>query len=38
MAIPSDDDHWIFGNLEERMLVLVIIAVSALAPVVMWFH
>ena len=39
MAIYSDDgDHWIHGKLEERLLVLAIIAMSALAPVVMWFH
>jgi hypothetical protein len=39
MAFYSDDDHhWIHGGLEERVLVLAVIAISALAPVVMWFH
>ena len=39
MAFYSDDDyHWIYGSLQERVLVLAIIAISALAPVVMWFH
>ncbi len=39
MAFSSDDDHhWIYGRLEERVLVLAIIAISALAPVVMWLH
>jgi len=39
MAIQRDDhDHWIYGNLEERLLVLVIIAMAAFSPVVMWFH
>jgi len=39
MAIKSNDrDHWIYGNLEERVIVLAIIGMMALSPVVMWFH
>ena len=39
VAIQRDDhDPWIYGNLEERLLVLVIIATAALSPVVMWIH
>jgi len=39
MAIKSNPgDHWIYGNLEERVIVLAIIAMVALSPIVMWFH
>ena len=39
MAIQSDHhDHWIDGNLEERLLVLAIIGMAALSPIVMWFY
>ena len=38
MAIHSDHhDHWIDGNLEERLLVMAIIAISALSPFVLFF-
>jgi hypothetical protein len=30
-------DPWIYGNREERVMVLVIIAMMALSPIVMWF-
>jgi len=39
MATKSNHpDHWIQGNLEERVIVLAIIAMAALSPIVMWFH
>jgi hypothetical protein len=39
MATQIDHhNHWIDGNLEERLLVLAIIAMSALLPIVMWFY
>ncbi len=30
--------HWICGNLEDRVMVLAIIAMAALSPVVVWFY
>ncbi len=39
MATQSNHhEHWIYGNLEERVMVLAIIAIAALSPIVMWFH
>jgi len=34
----NHQNHWIYGNLEERVMVLAIIAMAALSPVVMWFY
>jgi len=40
MSIQSNHhDHWIDGSLEERLMVMAIIALSVLSPVfLLWFY
>jgi len=39
MAIQNDHhDHWIDGKLDERLMVMAIIAMSVLSPFVLLFH
>jgi hypothetical protein len=31
-------DHWMEGSLEERVLMMILIAMAVLSPFVTWFH